>query len=103
LPRAQLSEPRYPHARLHANPAFLDCMHQAPAVFCVLKTGAIHLPVGAQELIVFEPPKQDARYEVVARVCERLPDRTVFDVALLREGGTLCCFARKVVLRRTGQ
>jgi NAD(P)-dependent dehydrogenase (short-subunit alcohol dehydrogenase family) len=103
FPRAQLSEPRYPHARLHANPAFLDCMHQAAAVFCVLKTGAIHLPVGAQEFTVFEAPNQDARYEVIARIRDRLPDRMVFDVALLREGGTLCCFARKVVLRRTGQ
>jgi len=103
LPKTQLSEPRYPYARLHINPAFLDCMHQAPAIFSLIKTGSVYLPVGAEEFTVFEAPKQDARYDVIAKVCEKAPDRILFDVALMREGEHLCCFGRRVILRRTGQ
>jgi hypothetical protein len=103
LPKAQLSEPRYPLTRLHVNPAFLDSMHQAAAIFSILKTGSVYLPVGVEEFTIFEAPKQDGRYDVVARVCDRSSDRIWFDVALLRRGQELCCLARKVVLRRTGQ
>jgi hypothetical protein len=103
LPKAQLTEPRYPLARLHVNPAFLDSMHQAAAIYSILRTGSVYLPVGAEEFVIFEAPKQDARYDAIARVCDRTPDRIWFDVALLREGGRLCCLARRVILRRTGQ
>jgi acyl transferase domain-containing protein/NAD(P)-dependent dehydrogenase (short-subunit alcohol dehydrogenase family)/acyl carrier protein len=103
LPRAQLSEPRYPLARLHVNPAFLDSMHQAAAIFCVLTTHAIHLPVGADEFTIFQAPKQDANYDIIARVCDRSSDRIWFNVAMLHEGRQIFCLARRVELRRTGQ
>jgi NAD(P)-dependent dehydrogenase (short-subunit alcohol dehydrogenase family)/acyl carrier protein len=103
LPKAQLSEPRYPHARLHVNPAFLDSMHQAAAIYCILKTGSIHLPVGADQFTIFQPPSQDANYDVIALVCDRSSDRLWFNVALLHEGRQIFCLARRVELRRTGQ
>lgn len=103
LPKAQLSDPRYPLARLQVNPAFLDSMHQAAAIFSVLKTGSIHLPVGADEFTIFEAPDREAHYDVIAVVRERSSDRLWFDVALLHEGRQLFCLARRVELRRTGQ
>jgi acyl transferase domain-containing protein/short-subunit dehydrogenase len=103
LPRAQLSEPRYPLARLLLNPAFLDAMHQAGAVFCILQTGQVHLPVGAEEFAILEPPTAEGQYDVVARVRERSPDLLRFDIAMLRDRERLCCLARNVAFRRIRQ
>jgi hypothetical protein len=103
LPKAQLTEPRYPFKHLHVNPAFLDSMHQAAAIFCILSARAIHLPVGADEFTIFAPPNLDANYDIIARVRERSADRIWFDVAMLHEGRQLFCLARRVELRRTGQ
>jgi hypothetical protein len=103
LPKAQLSEPRYPLARLHVNPAFLDSMHQAAAIFSLFKTTSVYLPVGAEEFTIFETPNQDANYDVIAVLRERSADRLWYDVAMLREGRQLFCLAHRVELRRTGQ
>jgi hypothetical protein len=78
-------------------------MHQAAAIYCVLTTGSIHLPVGADEFTIFTPPNLDANYDIIARVCERSGDRMWFDVAMLHEGRQIFCLARRVELRRTGQ
>jgi len=102
LPRAQLSEPRYPLSRLRINPAFLDSLHQAGAVFCILRTGQVYLPVGAEEFAVLVPPTEEGQYDVVARVSDRTQDLFLFDIALLR-GEQLCCFARNVAFRRIRQ
>jgi hypothetical protein len=103
MPKAQLSEPRYPFAGLHINPAFLDCMHQAAAIFSIFATGSIHLPVGAEEFVIWDAPNRDAHYDVIALMLDRSAERLWFDVALLRDGKDVCCIARRVVLRRTGQ
>ncbi len=103
LPKAQLADGRYPLARLHVNPAFLDSMHQAAAIFCLFKTKLIHLPVGADQFTVFETPNQDSNYDVIAIVRERSSDRLWFDVAMLHEGRRVLCLAHRVELRRTGQ
>ncbi len=102
LPRAQLSEPRYPLARLRINPAFLDALHQAGAVYCILQTGQVYLPVGAEEFAVLVPPTEEGQYDVVARVTDRTQDLYHFDVAMLR-GERLCCLARNVAFRRIRQ
>ncbi|HYD40902.1 MAG TPA: SDR family NAD(P)-dependent oxidoreductase [Anaeromyxobacter sp.] len=102
LPRAQLSEPRYPLSRLRINPAFLDSLHQAGAVFCILQTGQVYLPVGAEEFAVLVPPIEEGQYDVVARVTDRGQDLFLFDIAMLR-GERLCCLARNVAFRRIRQ
>ena len=103
LPRAQLSEPRYPLGRLRINPAFLDSLHQAGAVFCILQTGQVYLPVGAEEFVVFVPPREEGQYDVVARVRDRSEDLILFDIAMLRDRKVLCCSARNVAFRRMRQ
>jgi acyl transferase domain-containing protein/NADP-dependent 3-hydroxy acid dehydrogenase YdfG len=103
LPRAQLTEPRYPLGQLRLNPAFLDAMHQAGAVFCILQTGEVYLPVGAEEFAVLDAPSVEGQYDVVARVRERSPDLFLFDIAMLRDRERLCCLARNVAFRRIRQ
>ena len=103
LPKAQLTEPGYPLAQFHLNPAFLDSMHQAGALFSVRLTGRIFLPVGADEFIIFAPLHQDGSYDVFGKVVHRTDDRLCFDIALLRECKDLCCLARNVVFRRIEQ
>jgi hypothetical protein len=103
LPRAQLSEPRYPLDRYLINPAFLDSLHQAGAVFCILETGQVYLPVGAEEFAIFQPPREEGQYEVIARVSDRSQDQFLFDIAMLRGDQELCCLAHNVAFRRIRQ
>jgi acyl carrier protein len=103
LPRAQRSEPRYPLDRFLINPAFLDSMHQAGAVFCILQTGQIYLPVGAERFVIFTPPREEGQYDVIARVSDRSQDHVLFDIAMLRDRHELCCLAQNVVFRRIRQ
>jgi len=103
LPRAQLSEPRYPLDRYLINPAFLDSLHQAGAVFCILETGQVYLPVGAEEFAIFQPPREEGQYEVIARVSDRSQDQFLFDIAMLRDDQELCCLAHNVAFRRIRQ
>jgi hypothetical protein len=103
LPKEQLAEPRYPLAQFLVNPAFLDSMHQAGALFSIRLTGRIFLPVGADEFVIFAPIKQDGCYDVFAKIVKRTEDRFWYDIALLRERKDLCCLARNVVFRRIEQ
>jgi NAD(P)-dependent dehydrogenase (short-subunit alcohol dehydrogenase family) len=103
LPKAQLAEPRYPLARFLVNPAFLDSMHQAGALFAIRLTGRIFLPVGADEFVIFAPLNQDGHYDVFAKIVKQTEDRFWYDIALLRDRKDLCCLAKNVVFRRIEQ
>ena len=90
LPRAVLADPRYPLDRFLINPAFMDCLHQAGAVLAIELTGSVYLPIGADQFVVYEPPRQDTTYRVVARLKELDDQRALYDMVLVRDDGVLC-------------
>lgn len=103
LPKAQLNNPRYPLEQLRLNPAFLDALHQAGAVWGMLVLKEIYLPSSAEEFMVLRTPNVDGEYRVVARAKEVNSDRIVFDLAMWNSENALCCCVKNSMFRRVRQ
>ena len=90
LPKTQIDFPGYPLKQFLINPAFLDALHQAGAVLAIQLTNQVYLPVGAEEFVVYEAPKRDEMYRVVAKLKTLDDVQATYDMFMTREDGTCC-------------
>ena len=103
FPKAQWNNPRYPLAKFRINPAFLDVVHQAGAVWGMLVTKDIYLPSSAEEFVVMRPPKAMGEYRVVAMAKNVSAERIIFNIAMWNPLNQVCCFVKNSMFRKVKQ
>ncbi|MBN2737375.1 MAG: SDR family NAD(P)-dependent oxidoreductase [Spirochaetales bacterium] len=103
FPKAQINNPGYPLDRFLINPAFLDSLHQAGAIYSILISNQQYLPVGAEEFGIIEKQTSPGLYRVFLELKKKEQDIICFNMDMLNPDNTLCYYIRNSMFRRMNQ
>jgi len=99
FPQEQLTNPRYPLARLLVNPCFLDSIYQACAANLLVNRKRVYLPWEIGELGILHAPRQTGLYTCYTQIVEESDEIVGFNVVMLDEAGQICYYARRARFR----
>ena len=98
-----IEQPEISVEQLRLNPAFLDALHQAGAVWGMLVLKEIYLPSSAEEFMVLRTPNIRRRISCRGASKGSELDRIVFDLAMWNSENALCCCVKNSMFRRVRQ
>ncbi len=99
FPREQLTNPRYPLARLLVNPCFLDSIYQACAAHLLVHRQRVYLPWDIGELGILRVPREEGLYRCYTRVVAETANTVAYDVVMVDGDGRACYVARNAAFR----
>lgn len=103
FPIAQFDTKDYPVEQYMINPAFLDTLHQAGAIYSIFSKKEVYLPYGAEEFGVLKPMKEDEVYRVFVQRMSEEGETILYNIVLLNEADEVTAYIRNSLFHRINQ
>jgi len=100
MPYEQLVNPAYPNDKMIINACFMDTLHQAGAIFSLLKEKAYHLPIGAEEFGIIGMGKTFSIYKTTVIFKKQEGDLLYHDILCEDESGKACMYIKNSCYRK---